>query len=69
MQLLDPETERVVCEKKQNVTINANATANVDFSFEAQATLRSSYAASRQREKASATVSSIICRCCRAERE
>lgn len=36
MQLLDPETERVVCEKKQNVTIDANATANVDFSFDAQ---------------------------------
>ena len=36
MQLLDPETERVVCEKKQNVTIGANATANVDFSFDAQ---------------------------------
>ena len=36
MQLLDPETERVVCEKKQNVTIDANATASVDFSFDAQ---------------------------------
>ena len=36
MQLLDPETERVVCEKKQNVTIDANATANVDFCFDAQ---------------------------------
>lgn len=36
MQLLDPEMERVVCEKKQNVTIDANATANLDFSFDAQ---------------------------------
>ena len=35
MQLLDPETGRVVCERKQNITIEPGTTASADFSFTA----------------------------------
>lgn len=35
MQLIDPETDRVVCERKQDITVEPEATASADFSFTA----------------------------------